>query len=852
MIPVRLTLQNFMAYRDSEALDFNDIHVACLSGENGAGKSSLLDAITWSLWGKARVSARDNDSLVHLGETEMEVEFSFALAEQTYRVLRRRNLTGRGKSELHFHIADAGGWRTLTEGTITQTQKKIDRLLRLDYDTFINSAFLLQGRADEFTNKTARERKQILADILGLGIYDEYEMRTRDQVRYYQQEIRIIEGQIEQIEAELARETDYQTELERSRAQAADLKRALEQTEGRLIELRQQAQTLTYQQEQLDDLQTRLGQAQTDLSDLAQTIATGEKKLAVYRDTLTQAEAINAGHQAMQQAQAEVDDWSQRLTQSGPLIENKHRLETAVNQARTKLETEIQHTQARLSELQPKVAGIETLQGQANQLAAELTGLQALADEQVENRQRLEALTEEAADLRAKNEQLKGEMDQINNRLTQLKAAESVCPVCTQPLSDSHRQQVAATFQAEGTERGDVFRANRGRQQEIEAALKKLRGGQKKADRELKQLPKQQAQLATCQQSLTEAEAARAQLQTMEKQLAERQQQLAEQQFEVEAVAELAEVQAELAGLGYQAQAHQQARQRLESLAHFAEDHRRLADAQTRLAEEEPRLAQDQARHERLLKQTEADREQIAGLKEKTAALPQVTAELGRASRELDQLQREERLARSAVGAAEQKLNHIAQQAKARGSKEEKLLELKETMGLYQELRTAFGKNGVQALLIENAIPELEDEANTILSQMTDGRMHLQFLTQRETKTGQNLVETLEIRIADEIGSRNYELYSGGEAFRVNFAIRIALSKLLARRSGAKLQTLVIDEGFGSQDAQGRERLVESIRKIQAEFEKIIVITHIDELKDIFPTRITVQKTPTGSTILMA
>ena len=79
--------------------------------------------------------------------------------------------------------------------------------------------------------------------------------------------------------------------------------------------------------------------------------------------------------------------------------------------------------------------------------------------------------------------------------------------------------------------------------------------------------------------------------------------------------------------------------------------------------------------------------------------------------------------------------------------------------------------------------------------------------------------------------------------------LRVALSKLLARRAGASLRTLVIDEGFGTQDAQGRERLIESINAIQEDFDKVLVITHIDELKDAFPVRIEVYKTPLGSQI---
>jgi exonuclease SbcC len=154
-------------------------------------------------------------------------------------------------------------------------------------------------------------------------------------------------------------------------------------------------------------------------------------------------------------------------------------------------------------------------------------------------------------------------------------------------------------------------------------------------------------------------------------------------------------------------------------------------------------------------------------------------------------------------------------------------------------------------MIIEATIPEIEEEANRLLARMTDGRLHVRLMSQRETLKGKT-VETLDIEVADELGPRSYDLFSGGEAFRINFAIRVALSKLLARRAGARLQTLIVDEGFGTQDAQGRERLVEAIGSIQEDFERILVVTHIEELKDSFPVRIDVFKTPQGSQIAIA
>ena len=172
---------------------------------------------------------------------------------------------------------------------------------------------------------------------------------------------------------------------------------------------------------------------------------------------------------------------------------------------------------------------------------------------------------------------------------------------------------------------------------------------------------------------------------------------------------------------------------------------------------------------------------------------------------------------------------------------------------MYDDLVRAFGKNGIQALIIESAIPQLESDANELLARLTENRMHLRLQLlegRKESRTGLPS-EELDIKIADEVGTRSYETFSGGEAFRINFALRIALSRLLARRSGAPLPILFIDEGFGSQDNAGQERLTEAIQSIQDDFEKIIVITHVDEVKEAFPVRIEVTKDSNGSRFQM-
>jgi len=172
---------------------------------------------------------------------------------------------------------------------------------------------------------------------------------------------------------------------------------------------------------------------------------------------------------------------------------------------------------------------------------------------------------------------------------------------------------------------------------------------------------------------------------------------------------------------------------------------------------------------------------------------------------------------------------------------------------IYQELAQAFGRNGIQTLMIENVLPPLEAETNRILSRLSANQLHVQFVTQKSSRDNSKkaknarLIETLDILIADAKGTRPYETYSGGEAFRVNFAIRLALAKLLAQRVGTALQMLIIDEGFGTQDAEGCNRLVAAINAIAPDFACILTVTHVPHFKEAFQARIEVTKTETGS-----
>ncbi|MEJ5225078.1 MAG: SMC family ATPase, partial [Anaerolineales bacterium] len=129
MIPVTLKITGFLSYRDPIVLDFTGFDLACISGMNGAGKSSLLDAMTWALFGMARKS---DDALINTAADAAEVVFIFDYEGARYRVQRTMP---RGKTKiLEFQIQNGASWRTLTEKSLRETQARIESILRMDYE----------------------------------------------------------------------------------------------------------------------------------------------------------------------------------------------------------------------------------------------------------------------------------------------------------------------------------------------------------------------------------------------------------------------------------------------------------------------------------------------------------------------------------------------------------------------------------------------------------------------------------------------------------------------------------------------------------------------------------------------
>lgn len=215
MIPLKIQLKNFLSYGPTlQTIDFGPYPLICLSGKNGHGKSALLDAITWAVWGQARkisgVAKADNH-LLRLGQTQMMVIFDFLFNDNQYRIRREYAKTyGKPYATLDFGIIqkETQLYLPLTSKTIRDTQAIIETTLGLDFDSFINSAFLRQGQSNEFSKKSPKDRKEILSSILGLKHYDIMKKLALNKARDATTQLQQLHNFNEKIERELEKTSE--------------------------------------------------------------------------------------------------------------------------------------------------------------------------------------------------------------------------------------------------------------------------------------------------------------------------------------------------------------------------------------------------------------------------------------------------------------------------------------------------------------------------------------------------------------------------------------------------------------------------------------------------------------------
>lgn len=997
MVPLKLTLTNFLSYGDNTAtLDFRDFDIACLSGKNGHGKSALIDALTWALWGKCRVKIKDE--VIKRGASEARVEFEFESENNVYRIVRSIERKKAGSStSINLNILDdeSGVFKPLDEGA--KSQNTIEKILKMDYNSFICSSFILQGMADEFTKRTPSERKEILSKILELDEYELVTKKAREQTQSSNMQLNALENEEKQLEDEISEKILFEEKLKQAKTEESKVSAQIAQFETMQGNLIAQNESIKAKLESLDRLRKnkeecsekcrKLGLELEQLRNLIQQdeqIVSREKEILKgckeYEDVIKQEKILSEKQLSKSKLETDLESAqnlinSEKATLAGKLnslkakreevekilraaiqttsrekeitsgytrfmqlqslennLEKKRQSAQEINSIESEIKNKIDQRKIQFEtkalELKSKSNDLDSKSKMAGKLIKEIDILKLEVEKQNETQSKLDEINKKLNKLREdRSAQISGKAELEKKKEEELKKLSVIsaeikdphCPLCESPLENEARQALTEKLNKIISDINSRLVQSKKYINKLQSEDTTLSHKIEKTQSEMKKLLLLNKELGEKEQSLKEAKHYLKELETTNAELGAITEKIKNRAYLNEFKKELDNISQKKLELGYDSKNHIDVKRELEKLRGFVTENeilkndkikksqyeRELKDIQAELKPLAEKLDQenfaqkhrkkvleiksaltelsyDGEKHKGLraeakkLERYSADKENLdkakLGLSIRTKEEKKVSLELTNEKRKSDLIQKElseleginaeQKETKQKLEAATNRIDIlkkskneiVAEITRSENHLEriEKLLDKKKTVNksiksinrdlvIYKELVKAFGKNGLQALIIENAIPEIEIEANKILSRLTEGTMALSLEMVKPTQKGGEK-ETLEIYIGDSSGTRSYETFSGGEAFRIDFALRVAISKFIANRSGAQLRTLVIDEGFGTQDKDGLDQFVQVINTVKDDFDKILAITHVDELKQRFPVRIEVTK----------
>ena len=838
MKPLRIEIVNFGAIAHTE-IDLHDVSCAAICGPNGAGKSTAFTiAPMFALFGTTKPGTSADD-MVRCGTSESSVTFDFEHQGNTWRVIRTRSTKGRGKSTLELQRHSGELWTSESGASIAETQKKIIDLLNLDAETFASSSMILQGHANEFTSRPAGQRKAILAQILQLDQYEMLQDKARAKASDINLSVEKTKAKIADIDLRLSEKPALESEKLDVEVKLAKTVQAISQSEQELQTAQVDYNVLLAKIQQADEIGQQAKKLRHDIS--TKTLERDQQQ-----ERLEKANVLLGQETDILAKVAEFD--TTKNTVIALRTKKEHQDNIFVEAQRLKSELSI--VEQSLSKIADEISINEDKLIKRPQLEASKTEYDANVIKLADCQRRKDHDQQLLDTVKVCNDDLMRAGDLYHSRENNFKQQIRSLEEKTAMLADAncvdleHAQCrfLADAIAAKGqlatvkedylqwkiTAGGEIFN--------LQVALKQAR--QTRADYgfnplepfdlqhkldELKPSADQFLQLDGIVQLVVNLKTQKVDLENRQVTLNT---QLESKRTEYRQVSEGLKELPALERKIQQLQPYVQMKEQLvvaKEISNISQEIINKLNSEIQTAS----IAADKLEQEykAILGDSEnlkAAAEQIVisvqdALKKNRDNHTYLTGQLGGIQAKLDSLAQDEATCKNLVSELEPKAKELTR---------------------WQTLVKAFGRDGIPALIIENAVPELERIANDILGQMTGGRNYLRFETQKELKSRTGMAETLDIIVGDWAGERIYETYSGGEQLRIDFAIRFALAELLARRAGAKVDWLTIDEGFGSQSDEFLPMVIDAVQKVASRFGVVLVISHVKAVQEAFEQRI--------------
>lgn len=861
--PVEIEVRNYRNY-EAEHFSFDDISFCTINGQNGAGKSSLfMDAIIDCLYEEPREGELTgwirNDEKARSGA----IIFTFRIGEKTFRVTRTRARSGKGTLNLSELVQ--GEWCDRSKEKYKDTQTEIINILGMDSLTFKSCALIMQDQYGLFLQASKEDRMVILGNLLGLGVYEAMNRIAADKAKEFGAMTRELKKEIEIHDATIRSHGDPETELGREKAE-------LQMKSERAKEIAGERDRKNVELLSLQEAQERCNKLSEAISLLTAKKATTETNRGTQADIVSNCRTVLDTEQTVIEKAGQYRDLEERKWELGTDAAmfgvrqdeaaraslNVATLNADLSAAKAKFLTE----QARLNAYED-ASGDDDILRKAEEYQTQRSALDSIRELALRHQEAERKVQEaEAAQARTMKaiEALDNMISATRNFLGKdIAILSDNCGCIDIENANCRFLEKAKASKDELQMEEEKYRAKREALEadltEQEATVEQVVAERdavgyepgKKADAEQRcaELFPYVAKAEQVKKKAGEIALIKASIGNMQSNIADIEKRLAE------AVTESERAQEELEQYRGAFEENSEVIKKMEMLAPWLEQERqlpvvreRLANAMQRFREMDLQIAEQEK--ELADKQAELSQELL-----KTTGLTDKQAEVNRLNAQLESIEKEINALHMSIGALTQEIGQIARLKEEISALQERERDAAKETADYDILKAAFSQDGIPHQIVRTIIPKLTSTANTILGQMTCGKMGVECRLEKMQKNGKEKA-AIDIFI-EEYGkpALPYLSKSGGEKVKASLSVILALAEIKSSSAGIQLGMLFIDEP-PFLDADGIQAYCDALETIQRRYAgiKIMAITHDPTMKARFPQNLDVVKTEHGSKVI--
>lgn len=865
-VPVEIEVKNYRNYRE-EKFSFDGIRFCTINGSNGVGKSSLfMDAMLDALYEEPREGELTgwicNDPEARSGA----IKFTFKLGDRLYRVTRTRQKSGKATLNIAEYVE--GEWVDRSKEKFKDTQQEIINIIGMDSLTLKACALIMQDQYGLFIQADKEARMNILGSILGLGIYGDMEELAANRATDTNRTIRSLADKADTLTAGLPDSEELAAEIEVAEAQRKGL---LEQAESRTVEVDTLKVKLNTQLEAAARVMKLNGKITTLTAQQASKEAIKTAQVA----TITAAETILA---AEPEITAGVAHYKTLLEREKELIKGKaaydslaarkQQIESAITLAESAAKDTRQKKAAlTLMKIGPLAQAIERTaeltekHKQYEAATAQLAELEKLLPEYTAARDDLtswQAETERTErDYREARTRIEGRIASLKGKVELLK--DSGCPAPDNATCKFLADALAARDALPGEEAvlaslEEEYRNLCQTNADALSAAQQAFDDKKHVPEEIDALRASLRLLEAAEKEYGNLEAQRKELTLLEERAAELEKSVADAEATAEkGRAELAEVEKQLEQAAAYSRDYDELQRTLLAESRWLDKEKQLPVAREQKAAAAQRILELGSELTEIEGEIREARAELADEQSKTVGREELQAQVDAAEAEVKAVQQQAQELSLRIGGLQAKLGQIRLARKQAAELQEQMNELGSKAAGYEELKKAFSQDGIPHNIIRSIIPVFEATATNILGQMSQGRMSVEFVTEKVLKSNSKKeVTTLDIIINDsDTGRLPYMSRSGGERVKAALSVILALSEIKSSKAGVQLGFLFIDEP-PFLDAPGVQAYCDALEAIQQRYGdlKVMAITHDPAMKSRFPQSVDVVKTPEGSKVI--